>query len=108
MQAREGEPCTMKAQCAADECCQVINIVVASRKRQLVDLPPGGAGTCQRYKKEGDLCDSIAVMNGFCGCADALSCRVVRLPGSNQNVGRRGALPPGYAEKCVANYGMIF
>ena len=37
-QAEVGRNCTEKSQCAADECCQIINIVVASRKRQLYSL----------------------------------------------------------------------
>ncbi|KAK7493310.1 hypothetical protein BaRGS_00015436 [Batillaria attramentaria] len=101
-QGRVGMPCTMKEQCAADECCQIINIVVASKKRQaLVDQPPGGAGTCQPYKPEGAYCESFETMNGFCGCAEGLQCQTIHVGTGGAPGGKRGALPPGWEERCI-------
>ena len=50
-QANVGDTCTSKSECAADECCQIINIVVMSRKRQAAILPLNQheAGTPSKY-----------------------------------------------------------
>ncbi|KAK7493261.1 hypothetical protein BaRGS_00015387 [Batillaria attramentaria] len=81
-QAEVGTPCTSQDQCADDECCQIVNMIVASRKRQLLVKPIGGpntSGTCQKYKTEGESCSSIAVMNGYCGCKPGLRCTPIDL-----------------------------
>ena len=57
-------------------------------------------GTCQRYRQEGENCDALEVMNGFCGCAEGLVCHTFHEP-LHQVVGRRGALPPGYVQRCA-------
>ena len=43
-------------------------------------------------------------MNGFCGCAEGLVCRTFHEPGKHE-VGRRGALPPGYVQRCAHWWG---
>ncbi|KAK7493260.1 hypothetical protein BaRGS_00015386 [Batillaria attramentaria] len=78
--AEVGTPCTSQDQCAADECCQIVNIVVMSRRQALRPLGgPNTSGTCEKYKKEGESCSSIAVMNGYCGCQPGLNCTPIGL-----------------------------
>lgn len=44
MQAAVGTPCGKKSQCAAQECCQILNDVFVASKRRQLDVPTGGAG----------------------------------------------------------------
>ncbi|KAK7493263.1 hypothetical protein BaRGS_00015389 [Batillaria attramentaria] len=79
--AEVGRPCTSKDQCAADECCQIVNIVVVSRRRQALQplAGPNTSGTCEKYKKQGEWCTSFEVLNGYCGCEEGLTCQAVHL-----------------------------
>ncbi|KAK7493255.1 hypothetical protein BaRGS_00015381 [Batillaria attramentaria] len=104
-----GQPCTSQDQCAADECCQIINIVVASRKRQAQLMPVGAenSGTCEKYKQAGDSCVGYEVLNGFCGCAAGLTCKSVYVgtpappPAPVDGMVRRD-MRPGYRSYCMA------
>ncbi|KAK7087502.1 hypothetical protein V1264_021545 [Littorina saxatilis] len=105
-QAEVGHKCTAKSECAADECCQIINIVVASKKRQLHPLRPvhgNEEGTCQKYKTEGASCVSFDVLNGFCGCASGLTCHSVYVGTPTPQPVHRRDMRPGYASFCTAN-----
>ena len=55
-QADVGDTCTSKSECAADECCQIINIVVMSRKRQAAILPLNQHETGTPSKYAGGVC----------------------------------------------------
>ncbi|XP_059151275.1 uncharacterized protein LOC131937684 [Physella acuta] len=83
-EARVGAPCTTVAQCGRGECCQVLSdVMIASRKRAAVFRPVTVAnrtGTCQRYKREGDRCNSFDAMNGYCSCEPGTSCVSYQLP----------------------------
>ncbi|XP_025091199.1 uncharacterized protein LOC112562278 [Pomacea canaliculata] len=81
-QGEVGQVCTSKDQCAADECCEIINIVVASRKRQALlqpIRPVSESGTCKKYQEKGTYCQSFDVLNGFCGCGQGLTCQSVNI-----------------------------
>ncbi|KAK7112505.1 uncharacterized protein [Littorina saxatilis] len=100
--------CTEKSQCAADECCQIINFVIATKKRQL--LPglsrPNTSGTCEKYRQEGVSCNSFDVMNGFCGCADGLTCKTVHVsttPSPIIHIMSPRKMAPGYRSFCSGN-----
>ncbi|XP_070196849.1 uncharacterized protein [Littorina saxatilis] len=106
-----GRTCIDKGQCAADECCQIVNITVNSKKRLVSQFlqpwKPYTSGTCQRYKQQGASCNSIDVMNGFCGCAIGLTCKTVRVSTSTPTgtvwLWRRGIVAPGYHSICSIN-----
>merc|ERR1711879_541693 len=76
--ALKGKVCTDESQCDPDECCQILSeYMIVSR--QAVDLPPEIAfaekkGTCEKYRLEGSGCDTLAKINGYCGCAPGLRC----------------------------------
>ncbi|XP_025091214.1 uncharacterized protein LOC112562281 [Pomacea canaliculata] len=106
-QGRVGHVCTSKDQCAADECCEIINIVVASRKRQALlqpIRPVSHSGTCQKYQQKGSYCQAFDVLNGYCGCAQGLTCKSVYvgtpLPPVPASPSRRDIMP-GYAFYCL-------
>merc|ERR1712154_271686 len=105
-QAQAGKVCTDTAQCAADECCQIMSEFQIASKRQLVaDLKPVLAtlrplvktGTCEKYKREGDHCSSMAAMNGYCMCEPGYYCHTYEeaLPTVN-------AAPAGHLRSMLA------
>ncbi|KAK7103773.1 uncharacterized protein [Littorina saxatilis] len=107
--AEVGMECTNQSQCAPEECCQIINNVVASKKRLVF---PGfrqkinTSGTCQNYSQQGASCTSFATMNGYCGCADGLSCKTVRVSKAGtpiKHVLVRRKMAPGYRSFCLSN-----
>nr|KAG5704121.1 hypothetical protein BaRGS_009651 [Batillaria attramentaria] len=83
---------------------EIINIVVASRKRQAQLMP---VGTCEKYKQAGDSCVGYEVLNGFCGCAAGLTCKSVYVgtpappPAPVDGMVRRD-MRPGYRSYCMA------
>ncbi|KAK3719816.1 hypothetical protein RRG08_040118 [Elysia crispata] len=80
--ATVGQRCTDVSQCDAGECCQILSEFMVVSKRDLTSLlkqPIEKAGTCQKYKMEGDYCNSFDKMNGYCSCAPGLSCHTYQV-----------------------------
>ncbi|XP_012941888.1 uncharacterized protein LOC106012701 [Aplysia californica] len=81
-----GKECESESDCGAGECCQILSeFMVVSRRA--VELPPpeilmpgSTKGTCQMYRVEGQGCDSLAKINGYCGCGPGLYCNVYEAP----------------------------
>merc|ERR1712154_247977 len=68
-----GTTCTTEQECDDGECCQILSEFMVVSRRQLAKAPR--AGTCQRYKTEGDHCGPFGKMNGYCSCGPTLSCQ---------------------------------
>ncbi|KAK7493254.1 hypothetical protein BaRGS_00015380 [Batillaria attramentaria] len=85
-------PCTSQDQCAADECCEIINIILVSRKRQLTG-GPNTSGYCSKLIQEGKPCSNVMVVNGACGCAPGLTCTPMPDPFAGLGRIRRLELP---------------
>ncbi|KAL8606520.1 hypothetical protein ACOMHN_037751 [Nucella lapillus] len=101
LQAEAGHPCSDQSECGADECCQIVHIVIASKKRQLHQLKPG---TCEKFRQQGDHCNHFDVMNGYCSCAPGLTCKTVHVsttqaPSIFPLLTKR-KLAPGYVSYC--------
>ncbi|KAK3719815.1 hypothetical protein RRG08_040117 [Elysia crispata] len=43
-------------------------------------IVPGRFGTCQKYKLEGENCNSFDKMNGYCSCGPGLYCHTHQVP----------------------------
>merc|ERR1712154_521780 len=78
--AESSKVCTQTSECASDECCQIMSeFLIASRRdvrplRPMTASPLVKAGTCEKYRRLGDSCDSISTMNGYCGCEPGTYC----------------------------------
>ncbi|XP_076459156.1 uncharacterized protein LOC143292591 [Babylonia areolata] len=101
-----GRPCTQQSQCESDECCQIVNIIIASKKRQL-HRPLNTSGTCQKLRQQGERCNHFDVMNGYCGCAEGLTCKTVHVnttpaPALQRLMMMPRKMAPGYISLCSA------
>nr|AQM52682.1 prokineticin-like protein [Pomacea canaliculata] len=101
--AEVGKVCTSQSQCAADECCQIVNIVILSKKRELALSPVRNtSGTCQKYHKAGDNCNSFDVLNGYCSCAPGLTCTTVQVSTTPATAPLTAMkMAPGYSSFCT-------
>lgn len=62
------------------------------------------AGTCEKYKEEGEFCNSFDVMNGYCSCAEGLTCKTVPVSTTALPVLEAPRkIAPGYVSYCSAN-----
>ncbi|XP_059151380.1 uncharacterized protein LOC131937759 [Physella acuta] len=72
--AQDGKVCTDSSECGADECCQkLVHLPIMSR-RQLSLFDPPATGTCEKYRHEGEQCESHFAVVGYCGCVSGLAC----------------------------------
>ncbi|RUS69250.1 hypothetical protein EGW08_022989 [Elysia chlorotica] len=77
-----GQMCTDVSQCGTGECCQILSEFMVVSKRELLPFkqPIQKSGTCQKYKMEGEHCNSFDKMNGYCSCAPGLTCHTYQVP----------------------------
>ncbi|XP_052230385.1 uncharacterized protein LOC127844316 [Dreissena polymorpha] len=99
--------CTVKSECAANECCYIRPQYLIMSKRQMVlpgqPLWTPEPGLCETYRNPGGPCRLI--LNGHCGCSSGYSCQWVPEPSTTASAGRRSMIyhPGPGSYQCAAD-----